>query len=262
VAQKSSPHGAAETLEQLETRFERLAAWVAAHPLPVILVIVAVLAAGGGWEWMRSSAARREAAAGDELDRVQTAYLQAMGAEPGAFEVPKLANPEVEKRVREEYVEKFRSVAAQHPGSVAAAIAWLEAANLLQAGGDAEAALASLEKSLAEQSTNPRLAGLVHQRMGQLLEARGDPAGAARAYEAAGNLPEFPIRFVALADAGRCYAQAGQPEKALALLERVESEGPEIYPLPPHLRILLRELRAAQPPEPSPVTSDKNDSVK
>jgi Tfp pilus assembly protein FimV len=51
---------------------------------------------------------------------------------------------------------------------------------------------------------------------------------------------------MALADAARCYAQAGQRDRARELLERVESEGKDSYPLPAHLRSLLRELRSAQ----------------
>jgi predicted negative regulator of RcsB-dependent stress response len=248
VAQKTSPHGASEVLDGLETRFERVVRFVAAHPLAVGLTIVGVLAAGGGWEWRRTTMARSAAAASNELDRVQTAYLAAMGADAGAIEVPKLANPDAEKRIREEYVEKYRAVATAHPGSVAAALAWLEVANLLQAGGDAEGALASLQTSLAEQSANPRLAGLAHQRIAQLHEERGDLVAAAAEHEAAGGLPEFPLRYLALADAARCYAQIGKREQALALLERVESEGQDSYPLPGHLRSLLRELRSAQAP--------------
>ena len=58
------------------------------------------------------------------------------------------------------------------------------------------------------------------------------------------NVPEeFPLRFWALADAARCFARAGEPVTALALLERVENEAPEMK-LPAHLRALLRELRA------------------
>ena len=58
-------------------------------------------------------------------------------------------------------------------------------------------------------------------------------AEAAAEHEAAGALPDFPLRYFALADAARCYAQAGDRVRALALLERVESEAKEGYSLPP-----------------------------
>jgi hypothetical protein len=246
VAQRTSHSGATDALEQLDTRFERLADWVSAHRLAVGVAVAAVLVAGGAWELVRTSAERREAAASDELDRVQTSFLIAMGAEPGALDVPKLANPEAEKRIRAEYADQYRAVAEAHPGSVAAALAWLEVAGLLDPKQDPEGVLGALQKSLAEQSGNQRLAGLVHQRIAQLEESRGDLAAAAAEHEAAGALPDFPLRFLALADAARCYAQAGQPEKALPLLERVESEGAAQYTLPAHLRSLLRELRTTQ----------------
>ena len=253
MPEKSHPHGATEVLEDLGSSFERAASWVAAHPLLVSVVIGAVLATGGGWELMRTRAERRESAASNALDETQRAYLAALGADQNAIDLPELANPEAAKQIREEYLEKFRAVALAHPGTVPAALAWLEVADLLQIRGDADASLESLRKGLAEQPDNSRIAGLVHQRIAQFYEDRGQIAEAAAEHEAAGDLPGFPLRYLALSDAARCYAQAGQPERALALLERIESEAKEGFPLPAEQRSLLRELRAsqaAQPPSP------------
>ncbi|HEY8154166.1 MAG TPA: tetratricopeptide repeat protein [Myxococcota bacterium] len=264
MPEKSNPHhGATEVLEDLGSGIERMATWVAAHPILVSAVIGVVLATGGAWELLRSRAERRAGEASDALDQTQMAYLAAMGAEPGAIDLPELANPEAARQIREEYLEKFRGVAEAHPGTLPAALAWLEVADLQQKQGDADAGLESLRNALAEQPTNPRIAGLVHQRIAQALEDRGELAQAAAEHEAAGDLAGFPLRYYALADAARCYAQAGQPERALSLLERVESEAQEEAPLPADLRGLLRELRASQAARPSPAdTSDKNDSVK
>ena len=263
MPQKSNPHGSTEMLEGLNSGFERMATWVAAHPVLVSVAIGAVLATGGAWEFLRSRADRRETEASDALDQIQGDYLAAMGAEPGALDIPELANPEAAKRIREEYLEKYRGVAQAHPGTLPAALAWLEVADLLQTQGDRDASLESLQKGLAEQPANPRLAGLVHQRIAQLHEDRGMLAEAAAEHEAAGELPGFPLRYYALADAARCYAQAGQPDRALERLERIESEAKDDFPLPAELRSLLRELRASQAARPSlPDTSDKNDSVK
>jgi len=263
VAERTKTHGATETLGELESGFERITRWVAEHPVPVIAAIGILLASVGAWEFARSRVERREVEASNAFDETQTAYLVAMGAEPGAIDVPALANPEAAKRIRAEYAEKYRSLAQAHPGTLPAALAWLEVADLLEADRDADAILESLQKSLAEQPGNPRLMGLVHQRIAQLYEDRGQMAEAAAEHEAAGALPDFPLRYFALADAARCYAQAGDRARALALLERVESEAKEGFSLPAPLRGLLRELRADRASSAlSSDTSDKNDSVK
>jgi tetratricopeptide (TPR) repeat protein len=248
VPQKSNPHGATEVLQDLGSGFERFAAWIASHTVLVAIAIGVVLVAGGTWEFLRSRADRREAEASDALDRIQGEFMMAMGAEPGAIEPPELANPETAKRIREEYVEKYRAVAQAHPGTLPAALAWLEVADLFEAQGDREASLESLQKSLAELPANPRLAGLVHQRIAQNYEDRGMLAEAAAEHALAGEMAGFPLRYFALADAARCYAQAGQPAQARELLERIESEAKDSYQLPPELRSLLRELRVSQAP--------------
>jgi hypothetical protein len=73
-------------------------------------------------------------------------------------------------------------------------------------------------------------------------------AEAAAEHEKAGELPGFPLRYFALSDAARCYAQAGQRDRARELLERIETEAKDVYQLPPEQRALLRELRVSQPP--------------
>jgi predicted negative regulator of RcsB-dependent stress response len=246
VAEKGNPHGTTDMLEGLGSSMDRMAVWVADHRWLVIGVIGAVLAGGGAWEFLRSRAEGREMAASNAFDQTQMAYLEAMGAEPGAIDLPELANPDAAKRIREEYLEKFRGAAQAHPGTLPAALAWLEVADLLEAQGDQDGSLESLRKALGEQSGNPRLAGLVQQRIAQLHEDRGQLSEAAAAHEAAGSLPEFPLRYFALADAARCHAQAGQADRALELLERIESEAKDSVPLPAELRSLLRELRASQ----------------
>jgi tetratricopeptide (TPR) repeat protein len=248
VAEKSKPHGATEVLDDLGSGFERLANWVAAHPVPIVASILALLVIGGGWELLRSRAAQRESAASNALDQVETEFLAAMGAEPGAIELPELANPETARRIREEYTEKYRVVAEAHPGTLPSALAWLEVADLQDHLGEREASFESLQKSLAQRPGNPRLEGLVHQRIAQNYEDRGMLAEAAAEHEKAGELTDFPLHFYALADAARCYALAGQPDRARELLERIEAEGKDAFQLPPELRSLLRELRASQPP--------------
>jgi predicted negative regulator of RcsB-dependent stress response len=245
VEEKTKLHGATEALAELESGFERLSRWVGENPLSVLAGIGILLASVGAWEFARSRAENRELQASNAFDETQSAYLAAMGAEPGAIEVPELANPETAKKIRAEYIEKYRSVAQANPGTLPAALAWLEVADLLEADHDLDAMLESLQKGLAEQPRNPRMAGLVHQRIAQLYEDRGQLGEAGAEHEAAGMLPDFPLRWLALTDAARCYAQAGDRTRALALLERVESEAKGGYALPAPMRGLLRELRAA-----------------
>jgi tetratricopeptide (TPR) repeat protein len=247
VAQRTQSHGASDTLVELESGIERFGQWISDHRVTAAAIVIVLLASGATWEILRSRSERREIEASNAFDQTQNDYLRAMGAEPGAIEVPELANQEAAKKIRGEYVEKFRSVAAGHPGTLPAALAWLQSADLLESSGDVAGALESLNKSLAEQPANPRLLGLVHQRIAQIYEDQGKLAEAAAEHETAGGIADFPLRFYALSDAARCYAAAGQRDKALALLERIEAEAKEGFTLSPPLRQLLRELRAAQP---------------
>ena len=64
------------------------------------------------------------------------------------------------------------------------------------------------------------------------------------AHEAASAIEAHPLRYWALADAARCYAQAGETGRAKALADRLELEAPTLN-LPPHVRTKLRELRLA-----------------
>ena len=49
----------------------------------------------------------------------------------------------------------------------------------------------------------------------------------------------------ALADAARCFAEAGEIDSALEAFARVETEAPAYF-LPEHIGAQLRELRAAR----------------
>ena len=51
--------------------------------------------------------------------------------------------------------------------------------------------------------------------------------------------------LLALVDAARCLAEAGEIDAALAAFERVEIESPDLQ-IPAHTSSRLRELRAAR----------------
>ncbi len=248
MSEKTDHHGASDRLVELESRLERGTRWIGENPIPVLAALGILLAGIGAWEFARSRAESREIDASNAFDAAQSAYLAAMGAQPGDIDVPQLANAEAAKRIRAEYVEKFTSVAQAHPGTLPAALAWLEVADLQAADAAPDAVLESLKQSLAQQPGNPRLTGIVHQRIAGTYEDRGQMAEAAAEHEAAGAIPDFPLRWFALADAARVYAQAGDRARALALLDRIESEAKGSAALTVPLKGLQRELRAATTP--------------
>ena len=151
-------------------------------------------------------------------------------------------NPAAADAIREEYLEKFRAVAQEHPGTVAGALALFEVAGLRAALGQREETLDTWQEALATAEGNPGLQGMLHQRIAATYEEAGDWAQAAAAHESAGSLADYPLRYWALVEAARCWRAAGDPVQALALYERVETEAPDLR-LPEHLRSEIRDLR-------------------
>lgn len=231
-------------IEELESAAERMARWIAEHAWPVasaLLLLLAIAAALGGYRAWSSS---REEAASDALNRVRSAYLRALGTDAFALEEPELANPAAGAVIREQYLGEFRAVAEEHQGTVAGTLALFETADLLEKLGREEQSLEAWNAALDSASGNPALEGLLYQRIAATRETRGEWGEAAAAHEQAAALAGYPLRYWALADAARCYAAAGEPDRALALYERLEQEAPDL-PLPPHLRQQRQELRAA-----------------
>jgi hypothetical protein len=96
---------------------------------------------------------------------------------------------------------------------------------------------------LAGAGGNQALRGVALRRIATALEAQSKWKEAGAANLQAGELPGFPLRRWALADAARCYAEAGDMSQAISIAERVESEGSSDV-LPAHLAAKLSELRA------------------
>jgi hypothetical protein len=176
--------------------------------------------------------------------RVQTAYLSAMGAAPGSFEVVEPANPETGRQIRQEFVTRFLEVADEHAGAASAVSARMEAAALQDQAGDHEGALESWRRSADEASNGSALEGLALVRLARALESRSRWEEAGAAHEEAGGIEDLPTRFQALGDAARCFAEAGDVARALEIFERIENEAAEAE-LPAHTRARLLELRAA-----------------
>jgi len=241
--------GGIDALEEFESLADRGAQWVGEHAQIVLAGIALVLlgaAAYGGYGSWRAS---RADAASSAVDDVRSDYLRAMGADLGALEVPELANPEAARSIREEYVERFATVAQEHAGTAPAAVAWLEVGDLKRQLDDEAGALGVWENALGELPASSGLRGLLNERIAALHEDAGRWTEAAQAHEAAGAVTEFPLRYASLAAAARCYAAAGDDTAALVLLERLEVEAPT-YGVPEEIQPLLLELRAAAAAQP------------
>jgi tetratricopeptide (TPR) repeat protein len=246
VARKAKHPDPAEAIAEIESMGERAIEWVGDNAMVVLSVVVICLLLAGAYGYFDTVKTRRENAASDALAEIRDGYLMAMGASPGALEVPEPADPAAAEPVRKDYSERFGAVAQEYPGTAGAAIARLEQGNLVAAAGDDAGAIEIWRSAVARLSGRSPLAGVLHQRIGQALENAGDWEAAAEAYEAAAKIGAYTFRHWAMADAARCYLLADRPEKALEHSARLESEAPDMQ-LPDYLRARLRELSAADP---------------
>lgn len=241
MAAKSQHSG--DAIEEFEGLAERGAAWVSDNLILVAGIVVLLLGGAFGVGYYATHQSSQAEEASDALDRVQSAYLKAMGAEPGAIDVPELANPTAAAEIREEYAVKFGEVAEAHAGTVAGVLARLEQGNLSEQGGDLEASIEIWRQTLAGLSS-PELEAIVHQRIAQAYEDAARWTEAAEAHERAAGIDGYPLRYFALADAARCFAMAGDDARARGLAARIELEAPTLQ-LPDHLRAKLQELRGS-----------------
>jgi tetratricopeptide (TPR) repeat protein len=242
---KRKPESAAETLDQLESLGDRVGNWIAENAILVLgaAVLILVVAGGYGFANSRLSDAREKSSAA--LAAVEGAFLRAMGSSPDAIQVEEPANPETARRVREEYIGRYRALASEYSGTLQSQLASLEAGALEQALGRSEEAIATWQAAIDDSSDRPAVRGLLLQRIAGAHETLGRWEEAAAAHEAASELEGFAIRYLAMADAARCYAEAGDSAKALALFDRLQAEAPG-QPLAPAIESRLTELRAIQ----------------
>jgi hypothetical protein len=263
----------ADTLEELESIGERLAQWVGANPAIVLGIAGAILlgaASYGGYRaWSHSQANAGSAA----LATLHSDFVAAMGGKVTDAEVPEPANPETAKTVRTEYTDKYLALAKEWSGSPTGALALLEAGRLFAQLGNNDRALEVFQQAAADVPAASPIRGVVDSRVGHLLETKGDFEAAAKAHEAAAAIPGFPLRVEALADAARCWAEAGKPDQALAIYRRLKSESPDLQ-LAPHVEARLAEIEArdftnapaaATPPTapvPTPATAETAPAAK
>ena len=243
MPRRQPDHTAAHALEEIEHFGDRVVRAVSDNPRPVILVLLAIVLAAatyGGLSQYRSS---RASQAVEALEAVRTGYLEAMGGGPGSLQVPEPANPETGRSVRSEYAGRYEQVAMDHAGTPSASLALLEDGQLRRELGEIEAAQETWRRGAA--SAEGSLRGVIYERIAQVDEEAGRFAAAAGVYAQAAEISGYPRRYEAMAEAARCWAEAGDAAQAVALHKRVLAESPETR-LPPYAAARLRELEAAQ----------------
>jgi len=248
-------HGSPDPIDELNTRMDRFAGWVAAHRAQAAGLAGLVLMAAAGYGAYQAITSRAELAAAEELSRIDIEFRQAMGSDVSSSEVVEPANPELGRRAREAAAESLQSVAEEHSGTVAAVLAHLKAGNRLDELGEPEQALEEWRAARSAAPSGTALRGLVLVRVARAHEQAERFQEAAVVYEEASSIEDYPLRYFAMADAARSFASAGQLDRAIELAARVDDEAPDVR-LPDHVRSRLRELQPppAQPPA-SPATT-------
>lgn len=239
---KQVPSPTSETLREIEESGDRVAEWASENAALILGAIAAILVIAGGVGLYSQGQENTRDEAADALALAIGQYRQAMGADPISGPVPEPANPEVGERTREEFVERFTTVAREHPETTASAVAWLEAGQLQVELGRLEAAAESFGRA-RDAGAGSALEAMGAIRLASLAEDRADFAVAARAYETAAEVQAYPLRATALADAARCWAAAGDEEAALGTYQRMEASFPD-EPVAPQIAALIAEIRA------------------
>lgn len=242
MARKSlEDNPAAEALAEIENFGDRIVEGISANPGPVIAVIATVLVAaaavGGITQYRRSQADAASAA----FAEVRDGYAEAMGASAGVVDIPEPANPETARTIRREFIERYAEVIEARSATGAATLAALAQGDLYLELGEGDAAIGVWSAAAAQTGDAEPIRALLFERIGASHEEAGNPLDAAKAYERAGGVSEHPLRYLALADAARCYADAGESQRAIGLYKRIQAESPETV-LPKYLASRLREL--------------------
>jgi tetratricopeptide (TPR) repeat protein len=243
--QHREPESIAHTLDEIESRGDRISIWISENPIPILGTGLGILLLVGGLSLVVSMQESRLEDASAALGVVQAEYRQAMGASLDDVIVNEPANPETARRVREEYTVRFAEVAAEHAGTAGAALAGLEAGLLEQALGMPDEAVSTWQATVSELEPGDTIAALLELRLAAAFEADARWVEAGEAFERAADIESFPLGQTARAEAARCYAEAGEIIRALAAYDRVKNEDPAGF-LPEHLDAQLLELRATQ----------------
>jgi len=245
--QRREPESIAHTLDEIESTGDRLSEWISENPFPILATVLAITVAAGGYALITSNQESALEAATAALGSAQSDYRKAMGASPGDTEVIEPANPETARTVREEYVSRFAEIVEHHPGTAAAALAALEMGNLEEELGRSDEALATWLAASEQVGPQDALGALIALRVAAAHEAGERWVDAAEAFERAASVESYPLRDHARAEAARCFAQAGETERALSAFALAQADDPARFQARyPVLSSRLLELQAAQ----------------
>jgi predicted negative regulator of RcsB-dependent stress response len=201
--------------DQFQVAFTAAVEWAAARHKLVLagiggLAAVALLAVGIN-SWMRSS---RDQAGG----RLYSALAAAAG-EISAVPLPGVDRPlfRTEEDRARAVLDAAERVRTEASGSRAAATAALVAGDAQLRLRDWDKAKASFEAFLSASGADESLRFAAHDGVARALEGKGDLAGAAQAFEKAGQEPVYKDR--AALERARVLAKAGKVDEARKLLE-------------------------------------------
>lgn len=236
---------AGQTLEEIQEAGDKLATWMNDNALLLLGGALAFLLVAGLAIFLLGRSEGAEEVAAEALADAQNGYRTAMGAAPGDVTIPEPANPETARRIRGEYIERFRGIAEEHEGTTAGALAWLQVGGLQTELGDPAAAVETWRTAETSLGPDDPVRAFFLRRIASTREAEEAWLEAAQAYEQAAAIEAYPLRWAALADAARCYAEAGDAGAAVAAFERLETEASDYRP-PAYVSARIRELKAAQ----------------
>ncbi|MAI79243.1 MAG: hypothetical protein CL917_09905 [Deltaproteobacteria bacterium] len=243
---KQQPNSAAVTLDAIESRSDRLAQWIAENPLPILAVGAVILLIAAIWGFAGQENNEVDMAASAQLSEAQISYRTSMGAPAGAVEIPEPANPEAAQSIREQAIVDFDQVTLDHPGTIAAALAQLEAGKIAQTMGAVQIAQGHFQVGLENVPSGDSLRALFLVRLGSLYEVNQEWAQAASVYEEAGAMDNYPLRQIALADAIRSYLEAEDSDAAQRLAEQLQQDELALE-LPAYVQSQLSGLQNSEP---------------
>lgn len=246
MAKRKDSRAARETLEEIDSALDRVEAWVSDHPPLVIAIIAGILAVSASFGGYQAYTHHRAARAATAVSSVQQAYLKAMGAPPGSFQVVEPANPETGRTIRKEYAKRFLDAAKAWGGTTAAVRARMQEAQLLEEAGDGAGAVKAWQGAVDAASRGSLLRALALVQLAQGLDQQGQAAQAAAAWQKAGEVKDYPGAALAMAQAARAFADAGDPSKAIQAFKRAQKLAGSTVPLPPYLVARLRQLETSQ----------------
>ncbi len=202
--------------------------WVLERLRWVLTLLGVVLVVGVGVAISHDRRTQGENDAQLALRQVEAGFSLAMGSPAAEIWVTEPANPEQAQRGREEALARFEAVSLEHPGTRAALLAELRAAEMeveLERWPDAETRLTELVSELEEQDL---LRAVALRLLGYSQEQQERFAEAGESYEQAVLPGLYPDAGSVWLRAGASFARGGATERAVGAYQKLLSLDPEL----------------------------------